>query len=205
MGPCDGCRIGESNNHGHTRGLAAILLLALLQLQACGRAVEGQTTFQGRPVQYWAEKLNADQIDELVNGGGTSVPILIECLDDRRWQVRDKAIVALAKLEGTAQAAIPKLLEIMTKRGKSGDPDGLSGGLLAAAALGKIGQAAVPNLVDLLKSSDKDTRYRAVLALGLVRPAPKEALPAIRALLQDTDGEVREAAATAVASIEKSL
>ena len=70
----------------------------------------------------------------------------------------------------------------------------------AARALGKLGAAAVPVLIAVLKDEDenKDARSGAALALGEIGSAAKEAVPALIAALKDKDKQVRTNAAYAL-------
>jgi hypothetical protein len=72
---------------------------------------------------------------------------------------------------------------------------------IAAAALGRIGRAAVPSLVQALKNRDPDVRKEAALVLARIGPDAFQAVPDLTALLDDENEEVRKAAARALGQI----
>jgi HEAT repeat protein len=63
----------------------------------------------------------------------------------------------------------------------------------AADALGRIGAAAVPELVVALENSDPAVRHKAVGVLGRIGPDATAAVPSLVKLLNDPDPEVRKA------------
>jgi HEAT repeat protein len=74
--------------------------------------------------------------------------------------------------------------------------------LLAAEAIGEIGPAAVPALIDMLHHEDVNVRYWAAKGLGKVGKDGKPAAEALRAALQgDASGTVRGMAAEALCRI----
>jgi HEAT repeat protein len=71
-----------------------------------------------------------------------------------------------------------------------------------AQALARIGNAAVPPLIEALRKDDNaDVRASAATALGQMRPIPSTAIPDLIAALQDKDERVRSAAAYTVAAL----
>lgn len=60
---------------------------------------------------------------------------------------------------------------------------------------------SVPALIELLKAPDSRIRWNGTTALAEIGPAAEAALPALEKLLQDSDKEVREAAAKAIEKI----
>jgi len=112
---------------------------------------------------------------------------------------RDTVIAAIGNFGPAAAEAIPLLMEALR-----GDDDWRKRG--AAEALGKIGPAAAPAgslLVDALRSDLRYVRQSAATALGLIGPpAPAGAVDALSSLVvSDSDSEVREAAAPALARL----
>lgn len=86
----------------------------------------------------------------------------------------------------------------------------------AAVALSRIGEPAVPALVEALKSPDPNVRQQAADTLARIGPAAANAVPALTALLEDPDprvkksavralGQIGPAAATAVPSLMRAL
>jgi hypothetical protein len=64
----------------------------------------------------------------------------------------------------------------------------------AADALGRIGPAAVPALIEALRSPEAPVRRKAAEVLGRMGPDAKQATPELIRLLDDSDEEVRKAA-----------
>lgn len=86
----------------------------------------------------------------------------------------------------------------------------------AAVALSRIGEPAVPALVEALQSPDPNLRQQAADTLARIGPAASTAVPALTALLDDPDprvkksavralGQIGPAAATAVPSLMRAL
>lgn len=71
----------------------------------------------------------------------------------------------------------------------------------AADALARIGDAAVPSLVETLEDPDRDVRAQAARALARMGPRAEPAIPALIAALNDSDKEVRMGAARALGQI----
>jgi len=71
----------------------------------------------------------------------------------------------------------------------------------AAEALGRIGAAAVPALVESLQSPDATVRLKAVEVLGRMGADAKDAVPHLVRLLDDPDLDVRKAAARTLGRI----
>ncbi|MBX7168553.1 MAG: HEAT repeat domain-containing protein [Pirellulales bacterium] len=71
----------------------------------------------------------------------------------------------------------------------------------ASDALGRIGEAAIPALLEALRDPDPLVRAEAVRALARMGPEAEPALDALIAALQDGDKGVRRAAAGAIGQI----
>jgi len=71
----------------------------------------------------------------------------------------------------------------------------------AAEALGRIGVAAVPSLVESLQSPNVAVRLKAVEVLGRMGADAKDAVPQLVRLLDDSDPAVRKAAARTLGRI----
>jgi hypothetical protein len=71
----------------------------------------------------------------------------------------------------------------------------------AAAALGRIGRAAVPSLIQTLGHRDADVRRQAALVLARIGPDAADAVPELTNLLDDSEEDVRKAAARALGQI----
>lgn len=94
-----------------------------------------------------------------------------------------------------AAAAVPQLAEIL----KSGrDRGGVS---LAARALGGIGEAAVPSLVEGLQHADPGVRQASTTALKRVGPPARLAVPALLGMVKGKDPALRLTAVEALGAI----
>lgn len=71
----------------------------------------------------------------------------------------------------------------------------------AATALGRIGRAAVPSLIQALRHRDPEVRRKAALVLARIGPQAEEAVPELTASLDDQNEEVRTAATRALGQI----
>jgi HEAT repeat protein len=113
--------------------------------------------------------------------------------DDRR--VRLSAVTALGQIGPGAVNAVPALVQTL---------DDSSGQVRAAAvALGKVGKAALPELVAALDAQQERVRLGAALALGHAGPDAEEAIPKLIGSLNDSSPEVRAAAAAALGKVGK--
>ena len=73
--------------------------------------------------------------------------------------------------------------------------------LYSASALADLGLSAVEPLASALTDANPGRRAFAAYALGMMRPAPRRAVPALTDLLRDPDSDVRAKAAQAVSRI----
>lgn len=71
----------------------------------------------------------------------------------------------------------------------------------AAVALSRIGEPAVPSLIEALRSPDPTLRQQAADTLARIGPGAAAAVPALTALLEDADPRVRKSAARALGQI----
>ena len=107
---------------------------------------------------------------------------LTESLNDKEWEVRRVAGVALGKLGAEAKNAVPKLFQLMAS---DEDRD------FASSALKEINTApieAIPLLMEKLDSEERRTSFYAVTLLGKIGPPAAEALPKLEELLAKPGG-----------------
>ena len=71
----------------------------------------------------------------------------------------------------------------------------------ASDALGRIGEAAVPSLIEALNHSDPEVREQAARALALIGPKSVAAVPELVKLLDDESEPVRRQAARALGQV----
>lgn len=158
------------------------------------------------------------------------VPMLIARLIEARAHVeKQRILLGLAHLGREAQRAIPTVKEYLNSRShrvqphaayalyKIGDEKTVMDDVFLKA-LGDINKrdaafelikrldpeeaiSLQSGLVQLLSAQEEDVREKAVLAIGRLGPAAKEALPKVKKLLDDPDVLVQEAAAQTIASL----
>lgn len=102
---------------------------------------------------------------------------LTEALDDKEWEVRRIAGVALGKLGPEAKNAVPKLFRMLSS---DEDRD------FASSSLKEINAApveAIPLLMEKLESEERRIAFYAVSLLGKIGPPAAAALPKLEAML----------------------
>lgn len=142
-----------------------------------------------------------------------AIPPLIEALEDSNRIVRANAAFALGKIGPSAKQAIPTLTKLLTdpdadvraaasKAVGAIDPKATVaiGPLVrrlrgdwremknAAESLSKMGEAAVPPLIEALHDRELKVRIAAAHILGEIGPAAKDAVPSLTAALKDRSG-----------------
>jgi HEAT repeat protein len=117
----------------------------------------------------------------------------------------------LAEIGPPAEKAVPALIQVMRKRNEPKDNMERLGQQrflnnvrpFAAEALGKIGPAAVPALIDALGDEDQGALRFVAIAVATIGPDAKAALPQLTKLLESENPSVRMEAARAVWRITK--
>ena len=122
--------------------------------------------------------------DAVANFGGKAVRPLIGVVESSTPVARLAAIAALGKIGGDAKDAIPVLKAFLL--GSEGHPN------LVADALGKIGKASIPVLLEGVDSGKTTLREHCISALGHIGA---DAASALVDLLGHKSVEVRRAAA----------
>jgi HEAT repeat protein len=136
-------------------------------------------------------------------------PALIAALkNDKDLFVRRFAAQALGEVEADPKTAVPALTALLKEDDKKELVEA------AVTALGKMGEAGVPPLIDVVKSKKVEpnkgkkpaptdptalVRTRAVEALGNMGPKAKDAVPALIGVLKDPN--IRTEAAVALGNI----
>jgi HEAT repeat protein len=163
------------------------------------RAVDRLTTFRADP----SPEMRAAAIRTLARLAADDPQRLQEltaALDDPDWSVRRQVAQQLGDMGDRAQAAVPRLLELMIRSPQDSDD--------VAATLRRIDAApaeAVPMLVEILQNRDADRRqrYYALYLLRKVGPAAKSSLPLLRELRDEAEGRIRESLDRAIEAIEQ--
>jgi len=135
-------------------------------------------------------------VNLLANQGKGALPHLITALKDADVNVRFSAVSAVQRIPGDIKDALPALLA-MTKEGQNFQRRNV------VLALGRVGETAVPHLIDLLRDNDAFIRMTAVQSLqGIGAPAVK-AVPIISDMaLQEGNTVTRRNCIVAIAAIE---
>jgi HEAT repeat protein len=183
-----------SDGNSDVRGAAAESLGRLGPAAKAAVAVLPRVLFDTVP----AVRVRAAKAVWKISGESASVlPVLAEALRDRNvgWQ----AAFVIGEIGPPAAESVPALIEALKQEQV---PRPLRTPPSSALALGRVGTAAVPRLIDTLKDSRASVRTSAVIALGLVGVDARAAAPALFELLKDKDAEVRSASALSLGAID---
>jgi HEAT repeat protein len=123
------------------------------------------------------------------------VPRLVAALASSDPYVATFAAWTLGNMGGKAADAVPALAHALAREKTDA---------VVSAALARIGPAAaaaVPVLVEELRSEDPDRRWRAARTLGRIGPASAVAVPLLTQALTDGNAAVRQHAARALGRI----
>ena len=128
-------------------------------------------------------------------GRTSAIPVLTPLLEDPDWGVRQAAIESLGRIEDASAA--PLLVAAITGADRVPDTDGATAVRAAAGeALGRLGPAAVPVLLEALRGRHVKLRETAIGALGAVGgPA---VVATLGDMVADDRSRVRQAAMTAL-------
>lgn len=124
--------------------------------------------------------------------GNEAMELILSALGDQSWRVRKTAEQALEGFLGD-EGLVTSLISAL----RSGDNAGLRNS--AAAALIRVGQAAVPYLKEAIKDPDRDIRKFAADILGEIGGGTSAST--LIGALRDPDDNVRSAAAEALGKI----
>ncbi len=145
----------------------------------------------------------AYQLDKLGPAAKPALPALINALGDSDKQVWSTVIGTITQLGPDATEALPALIESLDSRTSRGGRDRDRRQMLfrVAHAISRIGPAAIPPLIEALKSEDLMARAGAAKALGGIGPAAREAIPGLIANLRNEQPDERLATIDALALI----
>lgn len=145
---------------------------------------------------HYVRSSAANALGEIGPESRVAAPSLIKLLKDPVADVRASAATALAKVEpGSAGVVVASLSEDLKEPVFKG---------WAARALGHFGPEAKPAtllLADMLKTEDYLGRHQVVKTLAKIGPGGREAVPALRSILNDRVPYIRVAAAVALLKI----
>jgi HEAT repeat protein len=128
-----------------------------------------------------------------------TVPALARLLRDRDLDVSLIADATLKSFGPYAKAAVPALIDAT----KVGDAEARVAALQTLTSVGVADAGgSIPAVIEALGNTDARVRRAAAETLGSFGPAASGAVPPLRGLLQDEDGEVRRAASDALLNIQ---
>ncbi len=137
--------------------------------------------------------------------GAASIPVLSVALKDSNPFVRSRAVYALGVMSPESDADILPGMKTQTKPERKWGPEldtvlrllltalrdrDFMVGAEALGALGRVGGAAVPSLIKVLKEGNESDRLAAIEALGTLGSKAAQALPELLALLEQNDDEI---------------
>ncbi len=180
--------VGALDSHNAEERRSALRTLAQINHPAAYAAIVSAVQHPMRDVRVDAGFMLAKQTQYK---DSAAVPGLLDALGDDDPRIRTAAVKALGEIGDPA--AVPQLLHIMNTE-RDGDIR-----WLATGALGKIGSAAVPGLLNMLRDEDWKVRRSAADAIWAMREPG--AVPGLLAALQDRNDVVRQAVAGALDAI----
>ncbi len=179
--------------------IPALLVVVLWPLQA---RAEGDRTFLGKTVEVWRGvlRVKASTADErrqaaialgcFREDAKAAVPDLIGAV--RQGVVRDEAVDALVQIGSGAEVTVPVLIERFRKRGCAwftGAGTILGWDSSIDHALARVGEPAVPALIEILNGPDRRMRVCAADVLGMMGPAARASVPSLMAACEHPDAD----------------
>src|SRR5437660_4557450 len=133
---------------------------------------------------------HVDKAEFVYKGKGVSIWVS-DLLGASDFKMQRNALKAFEAMGPAAKGAVPKVVEALLKR-----PAGIPGGLaerynrsFARSALARIGEPAVPCLVEALKTQQKKSggglRW-VIITLGAIGPKAKAAVPDLLQVLRSS-------------------
>ena len=112
-----------------------------------------------RSGRRYRDQVRLRMVTALTRIGPAAIPQLIDALDNESQSIRSGAAKVLGNMGSTAHEAAPRLFALL------GDEE-IYLGETAGAALGKIGPAAHPQVLEALGSDNENIRAAAAVAIG---------------------------------------
>jgi len=176
--------------------------------------------YQEKSPRYWVGQLVRNEPEAhraLLELGPAAVPALIDAVSERENAIikslrpklpnfvrrhfpnpieiqvrRQRAVGVLSDLGTNAAPAVPALIAVV------GTSDGFAIGYSPRDALMRIGEAGMPQLVEVLQGSNPKAKAKAAKYLGLLGDKGGAAAPALGKAIDDRDPAVRFQAVTAL-------
>ena len=130
----------------------------------------------------------------LIRIGPEAIDALIVGLSDDKPQVREMSAWALGEIREPAARVVPALITVLT------DPDE-NIRVVGSVSLQRLGEPAVPYLIDALNAESSEIRLNAAYALGEIGAPLNTILPALMRTLTDREWNVRRLVVRALVTI----
>jgi HEAT repeat protein len=146
--------------------------------------------------QEFVRAAAAQALGEIGPASEPAIPALIEMLSECDRDTRVTAANALGRIGRKPDDVVPALLKVLNDEEEDGTVKTFAG-----QSLDEMAPAAVPLLIDALKSGSPTARRWAARALGEAGPAAEAAIPVLFEGMKDEDPRVRAAAIRALMDI----
>ncbi len=134
--------------------------------------------------------------------GQVAISPILEVIRTERQEARTDAAFALALMGPAGADAVPALLPVFREETVGTSTSRRTNmGHTVCFALSKIGKAAIPPLLDMLKEDNTQLRAHAAAVLGQMGARAVETVPTLIRLLQDPSDSVQQAALQALGAI----
>ncbi|MEG4276798.1 HEAT repeat domain-containing protein [Microcoleus sp. MON1_C1] len=143
-------------------------------------------------------------IEKLGKIGEPAIPALIEALQEENLLVRRSVTQVLQRIGDRAIPALVKASkdsDVKVRRNSVNVLKTMVGNNRLLPEQSSEAKNAVPQLIPLLKDSDRNVRSSAAFALGRMGAGAKTAVPQLIPLLEDSDADVRSSAISALGNI----
>jgi HEAT repeat protein len=162
-----------------------ILCVLLVALSASHAGEPGDLAPLIEAIRQGDKEARVDALWELgfmEDEGKPAVAAILPLLRDKDAEIRSAAITALQRI-GLGPESLPAVVDALADT---------EVGSYAAQALAALGSSAVPVLVKALENRSSEARANAVLALTLMGPKARDAVPALLAAFKRESPENRE-------------
>ncbi|HVE72474.1 MAG TPA: HEAT repeat domain-containing protein [Thermoanaerobaculia bacterium] len=182
----------ESGHHEHLSSAASALLILGFYQKDAAAAVPLIDRWIRLPAVSHFHREAVQALAVIGDGAAPAVPTLLEILgrpagaehDPQTEWLRMEIVRALGSIPAAAARSGPALVTAL-----SGEAPDLAS--KAADSLGKLGRAALPYVLPLIRSANEDIKERAVRVVVKMGPAATEAVPLIVPLIAADNWNVR--------------
>ena len=161
--------------------------LGLIGAPVGKRPIESLTKVVGDQ-NYVVRRAGVIALGRLGKLAAASAPTVRAAMLDASRSIQAEAAAALWQITDAHEESLPILLKVLQDHNAPWEA------AQAFERLGAAGQPAVADLAKLVEAAPGETQYFATLALSGIGPAAKDALPALRKLLESPDEDMRQVA-----------